>query len=439
MRPCANRTLGGPQGGHGELGRVNPLADVVDGAFERRVAPLLRLADDAPGLALACRDMAERFRRGGRLLVFGNGAATTDAAHIAVEFVHPVIVGKRALPALALSGDAATVSGVAERDGVSEIYAHQVRALGRSSDIALALVCGASPSCTQGLRAARKAGLLTVALTGAGTARDADHCLAVDSEDPLVIKEIHVFTYHLLWELVHVFLESATTAPAQPAAEPDGVERLYPFLFGGDPAGEPTLATAADSARQKVAELAELRQEVGLAERERVAACAARLAIAFDAGGTLYAFGNGGSATDAHAVVHAFLNPSPQGPLQVKPLPAVSLSSDVSVLTALSNDVGFEVTFSRQIHGFGRPGDIAVGISTSGGSANVLSGLEEARRLGLVTVGLSGYGGGRMAELAGLDYVFAVPSSSVHRIQEVQTTLYHVLWEATAAALWADA
>ena len=109
------------------------------------------------------------------------------------------------------------------------------------------------------------------------------------------------------------------------------------------------------------------------------------------------------------------------------------------MLTALSNDVSFDVVFARQVRAFGRPGDIAVAISTSGGSANVLAGIDEASRAGLTTVGLAGYGGGRMGELASLDHLFAVPSSSVHRVQEVQTTLYHVLWEATRAALAVNA
>jgi len=121
-------------------------------------------------------------------------------------------------------------------------------------------------------------------------------------------------------------------------------------------------------------------------------------------------------------------------------LPALCLTSDIAVVTALSNDalsndVGFDVVFARQVRAFGRPGDVAFGISTSGGSSNVLAAFNEAKRVGMVTVGLSGYGGGKMADLASLDMVFAVPSSSVHRVQEVQTTLYHVLWEATQAAL----
>jgi D-sedoheptulose 7-phosphate isomerase len=352
--------------------------------------------------------MAARFTAGGRLFVFGTGAGATDAAHVAVEFVHPVTVGKRALPALALSGD----------------FAHQVRTLGRPSDIALGFSAAGSDSVAAGLAAAQDAGLLTVALTGDGGACKADHCLTIDSADPLVVKEGHVTAYHLLWELVHVFLDSPP--PSDQAAS--GVEQLYPFLYGGGTSAQPVLDAAAESARQKVAEVVALRREVGAWLGAPLAACAGELASAFASGATLFAFGNGGSSTDAHAVVHAFMNPR----TPAAPLPALCLADDVAVLTALTNDVGFDVVFARQLRAFGRPGDIALGISTSGGSPNVLAGLDEAKRIGMVTVGLSGYGGGPMAELVALDHLFAVPSSSVHRVQEVQTTLYHLLWEATA-------
>jgi D-sedoheptulose 7-phosphate isomerase len=381
----------------------------VEAGFERRVAPLLALGESAQELALACRDMAARFTAGGRLLVFGDGLGASDAAHVAVEFVHPVTVGKRALPALALTGD----------------FADQVRTLGRPSDIALGFMGTGSAGVAGGLAAAHSAGLLSVALAGRGGECEADHCLVVPSDDPLVIKEAHVTAYHLLWELVHVFFESPVGG-----ASGSGVEQLYPFLYGGGTAESSVLDAAAESARQKVDEVVSLRRALGVTQGEALSACAAGLADAFAAGATLYAFGNGGSSTDTAAVVHAFMNPLPPA----RPLPALSLVSDVAVLTALSNDVSFDVVFARQMRAFGRPGDIAVGISTSGGSANVLAALEEAKRVGMVTVGLSGYGGGRMAELAALDHLFAVPSSSVHRVQEVQTTIYHVLWQATAAA-----
>jgi D-sedoheptulose 7-phosphate isomerase len=114
------------------------VATVID-AFDRRIEPVQRLAADADGIAQACHDMAVRFAAGGRLLVFGNGAGATDAEHIAVEFVHPVIVGKRALPALSLASDVATLTGIALRHGIDEVFAHQIATLGRPGDIALGL------------------------------------------------------------------------------------------------------------------------------------------------------------------------------------------------------------------------------------------------------------------------------------------------------------
>ncbi len=413
------------------------LTAVVADAFDRRGAAVRRLAVDAGEVALACRDMALRFQGGGRLLVFGNGAAATDAEHIAVEFVHPVIVGKRALPALSLASDVATLMGIAERFGLDEVFAHQVGALGRQGDIALGLSHdGSCANVRRGLQAARAAGLLTVALVGGDggdIARDgvADHCFVAPSDDPHVVKEAHVTAYHVLWELVHVFFDApgALEGAAAPAA--GGVESLYPFLYGGGGSPADVLASVAGSTVDKVEEIVALRRVVGAEQDSRLAACAAQLASAFAAGATLWAFGNGGSSTDAQDIVHTFLDPADAGVA----LPALCLTSDAAVVTALSNDVGYDVVFARQVRAFARPGDIAVGISTSGGSANVLSAFAEAKSVGMVTVGLAGYGGGRMAEVGTLDHLFAVPSSSVHRVQEVQTTLYHVLWELTRAAL----
>lgn len=403
----------------------------VEAAFARRTEPVLALATQAPALALACRDLAARFDRGGRLLVFGTGAGTTDAEHIAVEFVHPVLPGKRALPALSLAGDTATLTGVGARLGPDQVYAHQVAVLGRPADIALGLsATGDCPDVRAGLAAARRAGLLTVALVGGdgGQLRagaETDHCVLVLSGDPHVVKEGHVTAYHLLWELVHVFLDS----PEAPQAA-GGVERLYPFLYGGGTDSASVLDAAAESARQKVHEIVDLRNEVARQQAPAVADCGAVLARAFSSGATLLALGNGGSSTDAQDVVHTFLDPVPPRPA----LPALGLTNDVAVLTALSNDIGFEVVFARQVEALGRAGDILVALSTSGGSQNVLAAVEAAAGIGMVTIALAGYGGGRLAQQSGLQHLFAVPSASVHRVQEVQTTLYHLLWEATHAA-----
>ena len=181
--------------------------------FELRRAPTSDLADQADAVAGACHAMAVRFHRGGRLVVFGSGGSSPDAQHVAVEFVHPVIVGKRALPAISLTTDVATVTGIAERDGVAAMFAHQIRYLADPADIALGISAdGNSPSVLAGLEAARALGLLTIALVGGDGGRIAgsqvvDHLLTAASADPRVVKELHVTMYHVLWELVHVFFE----------------------------------------------------------------------------------------------------------------------------------------------------------------------------------------------------------------------------------------
>ena len=208
----------------------------------------------------------------------------------------------------------------------------------------------------------------------------------------------------------------------------DDLEALYPFLYAdtGD------LTTVLDQVRAstvaKAAEIGELRRAVAARDGARIEACAREMAARFAAGGRLFAFGNGGSATDAAQLATLFLNPGGDFP----PLPAFGLANDTSVVTALCNDVGVDVVFARQLAAFARPDDIAVGLSTSGNSDNLLRAFDEASRRGMLTVGLAGYDGGRMAELDSIDYLFVVPSSSVHRIQEAQTTIYQVLWELTA-------
>ncbi len=250
-----------------------------------------------------------------------------------------------------------------------------------------------------------------------------------------------------------------TPPPGQDAGETSGkaaggIESLYPFLYAGttDSATARAANTAAvlDQVRAstvaKVAEIAELRQAVAQRDAGRLAECAAEAAARFAAGGRLFAFGNGGSATDAQQLATLFLNPGRDNAGEDDagrdnpgrdwpPLPAFSLASDTSVLTALANDVGVEVVFARQLGAFGTKNDIAVGLSTSGNSANLVRAFDEAARRGMLTVGLAGYDGGKMAELDSIDYLFVAPSSSVHRIQEAQTTTYHVLWELTATAV----
>jgi D-sedoheptulose 7-phosphate isomerase len=221
--------------------------------------------------------------------------------------------------------------------------------------------------------------------------------------------------------------------PAKPAG-PGGtgsVESLYPFLYDGATDPAQVLAQAHQSTLAKTREIIDLRAEICDQASGLLAACARDMAARFAAGGRLLTFGNGGSATDAADLATLFLCP----PGDAGSLPAIGLASDVSVLTALANDIGVEVIFSRQLAALGQPSDIALGLSTSGNSENLLRAFDQAKQLGMMTVGVSGYDGGKMAEIATLDYLFVAPSESIHRIQEAQTTIYHILWELVRAGL----
>lgn len=224
---------------------------------------------------------------------------------------------------------------------------------------------------------------------------------------------------------------SEGAGPADEGGIDPGLGSLYPFLAEPVRDLDRVLGDLQRSTLEKVSEIVELRETLVEREGDRLWACAERMAGAFAGGGRLFAFGNGGSSTDAQALVAAFTRPGAGR----RALPAFSLTNDVAVLTALANDVNYEVVFARQLAAFARAGDIAVGLSTSGGSANVLAAFTEARRRGLMTIGLAGYDGGRMAQTDAIDHLFVVPSASVHRIQEAQTTVYHLLWELTHQVL----
>jgi D-sedoheptulose 7-phosphate isomerase len=163
----------------------------------------------AHAIAECSAAMADRFFAGATLLVFGSGPHATDAQHNSVEFVHPVLPGCRALPALSLTNDMATVTGVLQGDAAVDVYAHQLRVLGRSGDIALAFAhAPVHESITRGLNAGTTGGLLTIALTsGEGAGRErADFVFHADGADRDAAHELHLATYHMLWELVHIVL-----------------------------------------------------------------------------------------------------------------------------------------------------------------------------------------------------------------------------------------
>jgi D-sedoheptulose 7-phosphate isomerase len=192
---------------------TNALQEQLKARFtQSMMVPQAFFAAESERIAQACWAMARRFHQGGRLLAFGNGAWATDAQHVSVEFVHPVIVGKRALPALALTNDSATLSNSVGGGVDGMHFARQLKVLARPQDIALGFSQdGKDTSILAALDKAQHMGLLTLGLSGGEGGRfaqmPADFSFVVPTNDPLVIQEVHETLYHVLWELVHIFFE----------------------------------------------------------------------------------------------------------------------------------------------------------------------------------------------------------------------------------------
>jgi D-sedoheptulose 7-phosphate isomerase len=389
---------------------------LLDRRLDRRQEASARFfTPEADRIARLCHRMAERFARGGRLLAFGlSPAARSDVRHVAVEFVHPVIVGKRALPALGLVGESAPVAVelelVAEPDDI-------VIAFGEPDDGA---------TLAAGVAAARSRGCLTIAFAPLG----AECELRPPSEDPFVRQELIETTYHVLWELVHVFFEHRGLLEGRTEQRVHDVGAssfLYPFLGEREHDLDAILADVQQSALMKADEVQELRAQTLRGSSEPLRSAAIALRGAFERGGRLLALGNGGSATDAMDVVADFMS-APENE-RWAPRRALDLTADTAIITALANDIGTEAIFARQVIAYGRPGDVLLTLSTSGNSLSVLSALTEARRRQLVTVALVGYDGGRVAGERLADHTVISPSQHIPRIQEAHATAYHVLRE----------
>ena len=376
----------------------------LDELLARRSAATDELfGTEAERIARLCHSMAERFSRGGRLLALGaTPQARSDARHVAVEFVHPVIVGKRALPALGLTAEAGDL-------------VRQATVLYEPADMAIAFDCAQSPDVAEALAVARSRGCLTIAFEES----DADWVFAPPTDDPFVAQELVETLYHVLWELVHVFFDHIERSTSGGGAS----SFLYPFLETGSRDVEPVVEDVRRSVLMKAEEAMALRERTVVDGSDELLAAAASLRDVFARGGRLFAFGNGGSATDAMDVVADF-RAAPQGwPGRA----AVDLTEDAAILTALANDIGPHAIFQRQLIAHGRPGDAALALSTSGGSVNIVEALAEARRRGLVTIALVGYGGGRILAERLADHVVVTPSEHIPRIQEAQATAYHLL------------
>jgi len=356
-------------------------------------------AREAPLLAQACSDMSDRFLRGGRLLAFGRGPYATDAQHVSVEFVHPVIVGKRALPALDLS----------------MLFRPWLNAILHPEDMVMGFgPPEGDPEVWATLKEARRLGAMTFALPGV----DGSYATSAAAEDAFVHQETIEVLYHVLWETVHVFFEHRELGHDVGASE-----FLYPFLGSKKQGAGDLLSEVASSIRMKVNDDTLLRERVAREESENIGNAAAAVWGRVRRGGKLIVFGNGGSATDANDfAIDCVLPPS-----GYRPVPAISLSLEPANITAVANDIGADAIFLRQLIAQARPEDVIVAISTSGGSRNILMALEEARKRNLLTVALLGYDGGEIKRRALVDFPITVNCDYIPRIQEVQASIYHVL------------
>jgi len=357
---------------------------------------------EAGRLAEACREMSERFLRGGRLLAFGRGPYATDAQHVSVEFVHPVIVGKRALPALDLS----------------LAFEPWLKTLVQADDIVMGFgPPEGDPEVWAALHAARQRQAMTFALPGA----EGSYFCSTRTPDAFIHQELVEILYHTLWETVHVFFEHRELGHDVGEAG-----FLYPFLGKAKQETIDVVAEAAASILMKVRDDALLRARVAMEESEKIGNAAIAIHERIDRGGKLILFGNGGSATDANDfAIDCFMPPA-----GYEPIPAVSLSMEPANLSAIANDVGTELIFQRQLIAQARPNDVIIAISTSGGSRNIVMALEEALKRNLLTVALLGYDGGEVLRRDLADFPLIVRSDYIPRIQEVQASIYHLLREA---------
>lgn len=204
---------------------------------------------------------------------------------------------------------------------------------------------------------------------------------------------------------------------------------FYPFLHAEKKRPQELTEELRFSLLEKARESVEVKSKFFEENKETILSASLLLAKAFHRGGKLLVCGNGGSATDAQHVAVEFMHPITVGR---KALPAICLTNDMAMVTAVANDVGFDDVFTRQVIALGRAGDVLLGISTSGNSENLAHAFATARRMGLSTIGFAGGDGGRMEELVAaglLDFCLTVPTASIHRVQETHVTLYHVMWD----------
>ncbi|CAB3780132.1 Phosphoheptose isomerase [Paraburkholderia ultramafica] len=208
--------------------------------------------------------------------------------------------------------------------------------------------------------------------------------------------------------------------------EDEPLQTLYPFLHGARQDADRLDAALLESVQLKARDSVDVKARFFDENAAALVRVAHALADVYRRDGRLFTMGNGGSSCDAAHIAVEFLHPVTTG----RPaLTALNLVADMAMLTAVGNDVGFNHVFVRQLVAQARHGDALIGVSTSGNSENLLSAFAKAKELGLLTIGLSGHDGGRMAASATVDHCLVVRSDSIHRVQETHVAIYHILWD----------
>lgn len=415
---------------------ITPADRVLELFAHRTAANAEFFVAEAERIARLCHRVAERFARGGRILAFGlTPAARSDVRHVTVEFVHPVIVGKRALPAIGLTPEAgplpmqlgllaapedvAIAFGSADATGPAGL-ADSASSAGSAGEAELRAV----NELREALSLARGRGCLTIAFDALG----AEWEFHSPGPDTFIRQELVETLYHIVWELVHVFFEHRGLLEGRRERtyhDAGGSSFLYPFLAEAEVDLDAVIEDVRASVLMKAVEVSELREKTLRTGAPRLVGAAQALRECFEAGGRLLVCGNGGSATDAMDLAADFRDPPRPWPRR----PALDLTEDAAIITALCNDIGTDSIFARQIISHGRAGDALLVLSTSGNSRNITAALDEARRRGLSTIALVGYDGGRILAERLADHVVVIPSQHIPRIQEAQASAYHILRE----------
>jgi D-sedoheptulose 7-phosphate isomerase len=365
----------------------------------------------------AALKLATVYHHGGKLLIAGNGGSACDSGNIAVEFSLPSRSEYPSLPVINLTAETALITGLMNSPGgVENVFTYQLISKGKKEDAFIGIsTSGNSKNLMAAFAKAKSMGMTTIALAGGdgglmAKSKNIDHCFVAEIFSIHRTQEVHLVLYHILWDLVHRFLVKMRSGSEYNEANDNEVTSAFLELV-----------------YQKAADSREVQEQFFNNYGTEVVAASYAVAAAYERGGQIIAAGNGTSACDSAHIAVEFLHPVTAG----RPaLPAIDLSSEAALITALMNDVGVENVFVRQLIAKGKKEDVFIGISTNENSNNLMPAFAKAKVMGMNTIALTG--GDSRAMLSkdeNVDHWFVIESNNIHQIQEVHLPIYHILWD----------